>query len=35
MASDSPDPDEWEPQEGFSISLSGDDEGRLRGLWER
>ena len=35
MGADAPNPEEYEPRTGFSISLSGDDEERLRGYWER
>jgi PhnB protein len=35
MASDTPTAMEYRPQAGVSISLSGDDEDRLRGHWER
>jgi PhnB protein len=35
MASDSPNPDSYQPPRGISISLSGEDEERLRGFWER
>jgi PhnB protein len=35
MAADTPDGMEYRPQAGVSVSLSGDDEARLRGYWER
>jgi PhnB protein len=35
MASDTPAGMEHSPQAGVSVSLSGDDEDRLRGYWER
>jgi PhnB protein len=35
MAADTPDGMEHRPQAGVSVSLSGDDEARLRGYWER
>jgi PhnB protein len=35
MASDTPGGMEYRPQAGVSVSLSGDDEARLRGYWER
>jgi PhnB protein len=35
MAADTPDGTEFRPQAGVSVSLSGDDEARLRGYWER
>jgi PhnB protein len=35
MAADTPDGMEFRPQAGVSVSLSGDDEARLRGYWER
>lgn len=35
MGADAPDPAKYEPRAGFSISLSGDDEERLRAYWER
>lgn len=35
MAADTPDAMEYRPQAGVSVSLSGDDEARLRGYWER
>ena len=35
MASDTPDAMEHRPQAGVSVSLSGDDEGWLRGCWEK
>jgi PhnB protein len=34
MASDTPAAMEYQPQTGVSVSLSGDDEARLRGYWE-
>jgi PhnB protein len=34
MASDTPNAMEPKPQSGVSVSLSGDDEGKLRGYWE-
>jgi PhnB protein len=35
MAADTPGGMEYRPQAGVSVSLSGDDEARLRGYWER
>ena len=35
MGGDTPDGMEYRPQTGVSVSLSGDDEARLRGYWER
>jgi PhnB protein len=35
MAADTPDGMEYRPQAGVAVSLSGDDESRLRGYWER
>jgi PhnB protein len=35
MASDTPNGMEYKPQAGVSVSLSGDDEPRLRGYWEQ
>ena len=35
MAADTPPGMEYLPQSGVSVSLSGDDEARLRGYWER
>jgi PhnB protein len=35
MAADTPEGMEYRPQAGVSVSLSGDDEDRLRGYWER
>ena len=35
MAADTPEGMEYRPQAGVSVSLSGDDEARLRGYWER
>ena len=35
MAADTPAAMEYRPQAGVSVSLSGDDEPRLRGYWER
>jgi PhnB protein len=35
MGADSPEGMEYRPQAGVSVSLSGDDEARLRGYWER
>jgi PhnB protein len=35
MAADTPDAMEYRPQAGVSVSLSGDDETKLRGFWER
>jgi PhnB protein len=35
MGADTPDGMEYRPQAGVSVSLSGDDEARLRGYWER
>ena len=34
MAADTPNSMEHRPQAGVSVSLSGDDEARLRGYWE-
>lgn len=34
MGADTPNSMEYRPNEGFSISLSGDDEGELRRYWE-
>jgi PhnB protein len=35
MGSDTPNGMEYRPQAGVSVSLSGDDEPRLRGYWEK
>jgi PhnB protein len=35
MGADTPAGMEYRPQAGVSVSLSGDDEARLRGYWER
>ena len=35
MGADTPEGMEYRPQAGISVSLSGDDEARLRGCWER
>ena len=35
MAADTPNRMEHQPQAGVSVSLSGDDEAKLRGYWER
>ena len=35
MAADTPDGMEYRPQAGVSVSLSGDNEAKLRGDWER
>jgi PhnB protein len=35
MGADTPAAMEYQPQAGVSVSLSGDDEARLRGYWER
>ena len=35
MGADTPNSMEYRPQAGVSVSLSGDDEDRLRGCWER
>jgi len=35
MAADTPNRMEHRPQSGVSVSLSGDDEAKLRGWWER
>jgi len=35
MAADTPNQMEFQPQAGVSVSLSGDDEDKLRGWWER
>ena|SRR5688572_17280607 len=35
MAADTPGGMDYRPQAGVSVSLSGDDEARLRGYWER
>lgn len=35
MAADTPNGMEHQPQAGVSVSLSGDDEAKLRGWWER
>ena len=35
MAADTPASMDYQPQAGVSVSLSGDDEDRLRGCWER
>ena len=35
MASDTPDRMDYTPGNNFSISLSGEDEGELRGYWEK
>jgi PhnB protein len=35
MAADTPNSMEYRPQSGVSVSLSGDDEGTLRGYWDR
>jgi PhnB protein len=34
MAADTPNAMEYRPQAGVSVSLSGDDEDKLRGYWE-
>ena len=34
MGADTPDAMEYQPQAGVSVSLSGDDEAKLRGYWE-
>jgi PhnB protein len=34
MAADTPNAMEYQPQSGVSVSLSGDDEGKLRGYWD-
>jgi PhnB protein len=34
MGADTPGDMEYQPQAGVSVSLSGDDEARLRGYWE-
>jgi PhnB protein len=35
MGADTPDAMEYRPQSGVAVSLSGDDEEKLRGYWER
>lgn len=35
MGADTPEGMEYRPQAGISVSISGDDEARLRGYWER
>ena len=35
MAADTPNQMEFRPQSGVSVSLSGDDEDKLRGWWDR
>jgi PhnB protein len=35
MGADTPNDMEYQPQAGVSVSLSGDDEAKLRGWWER
>jgi PhnB protein len=35
MAADTPNRMEYRPQAGVAVSLSGDDEAKLRGYWER
>jgi PhnB protein len=35
MGADTPEGMEYRPQAGVSVSLSGDEEARLRGYWER
>ena len=35
MGADTPARMEYQPQAGVSVSLSGDDEAKLRGYWER
>jgi PhnB protein len=35
MGADTPNDMEYQPQAGISVSLSGDDEDKLRGYWER
>jgi PhnB protein len=35
MGADTPNDMEYQPQAGVSVSLSGDDEAKLRGYWER
>ena len=35
MASDTPNGMEYQPHAGVSVSLSGDDEAKLRGFWEQ
>ena len=35
MGADTPNAMGYQPQAGVSVSLSGDDEARLRGYWER
>ena len=35
MGADTPNDMEHQPQAGVSVSLSGDDEAKLRGYWER
>jgi PhnB protein len=35
MGADTPEGMEYRPQAGVSVSLSGDDEARLRGYWDR
>ena len=35
MGADTPNAMEYRPQAGISVSLSGDDEPKLRGYWER
>jgi PhnB protein len=35
MGADTPNDMEYQPQSGVSVSLSGDDESKLRGYWEQ
>jgi PhnB protein len=35
MGADTPNGMDYKPQAGVSVSLSGDDEGKLRGYWEQ
>lgn len=35
MASDTPNRMQFEGQKGVAVSISGDDEGKLRGYWEK
>ena len=35
MGADTPEGMEYQPQAGVSVSLSGDDEAKLSGYWER
>ena len=35
MAADTPNSMDYTPAAGMAVSLSGDDEGRLRGYWDR